>query len=339
MKTPPTIYLTHSREAFALYYGQRALARLQALGHVIRNDSDDEPDPDALAEAARDCDIIVAFRIPAIPAPVFDRLPRLAAVCRVAVDVRNIDVEAASRNGILVTRASPGFGASVAEWAIGAMISLGRGVHRYDASYHRGIVPAPSMGGELRGATLGVVGYGTIGQYLCRLALAFGMRVQVHDPYVTADDPGIEQAALDDLLAQSDYVVCLAPANAQTAGMMGRAAFAAMRRGAYFVNASRGELVDEAALLDALEDGTIAGCALDVGRARDQMPSPALAAHPRVIATPHIGGLTPNATEHQALDAAGQVADILAGRMPAGALNAHQAQRLGALRQRLAHAG
>jgi len=119
---------------------------------------------------------------------------------------------------------------------------------------------------------------------------------------------------------------------------MGRAAFAAMRRGAYFINASRGELVDEAALLDALDSGAIAGCALDVGRARDQMPSPALAAHPRVIATPHIGGLTPNATEHQAMDSAGQVADILAGRMPAGALNAAQARRLGTLRERLAHA-
>jgi len=338
MKNPPTIYLTHSREAFALYYGQRALARLQALGQVIRNDSDDELEPDALAHAARDCDIIVAFRIPAIPAHVLDRLPRLAAVCRVAVDVRNIDIETASRNGILVTRASPGFGASVAEWTIGAMISLGRGMHRYDASYHRGIVPTPSMGGELRGASLGVMGYGTIGQHLCRLALAFGMRVRVYDPYVAIDDAGIEQTTLDQALAQSDYVVCLAPANAQTEGMMGRAAFAAMRRGAYFINASRGELVDEAALLDALDSGAIAGCALDVGRARDQMPSPALAAHPRVIATPHIGGLTPNATEHQAMDSADQVADILAGRMPAGALNAAQARRLGTLRERLAHA-
>jgi D-3-phosphoglycerate dehydrogenase len=105
-----------------------------------------------------------------------------------------------------------------------------------------------------------------------------------------------------------------------------------MKRDSYFINASRGELVDEAALRDALDSGRIAGCALDVGRAPDQMPSPALAAHPKVVATPHIGGLTPPAAEHQALETVQQLAALLRGEVPAGVVNADRAHRLAAWR-------
>jgi D-3-phosphoglycerate dehydrogenase len=101
-----------------------------------------------------------------------------------------------------------------------------------------------------------------------------------------------------------------------------------MKRGALFLNPSRGNLVDEAALLAALEGGQIAGAAIDVGRAPDQMPSPALAAHPKVIATPHVGGLTPAAIEHQSLETVAQAAEILAGRAPQGTVNADAASRL-----------
>ena len=130
------------------------------------------------------------------------------------------------------------------------------------------------------------------------------------------------------LLAESDHVVCLAKATAETENLMDAGAFAAMKPTAHFINASRGNLVDEAALLEALETGRIAGCALDVGRAPDQMPSPALARHSRVIATPHIGGLTPPANEHPALETVGQVGEILAGRGPRGAETADKATRM-----------
>ena len=108
--------------------------------------------------------------------------------------------------------------------------------------------------------------------------------------------------------------------------MDGRA-LAKMKSSAYFINASRGNLVDEAALVAALDAGRLAGCALDVGRAPDQMPSPHLAAHPKVIATPHIGGLTPPAIEHQAMETVAQVAELIQGRAPRGAVNADQAFR------------
>ena len=115
---------------------------------------------------------------------------------------------------------------------------------------------------------------------------------------------------LQDLLARSDFVVCLALATAETENLMNAAAFARMKRGAYFLNPSRGNLVDEAALRAALDSGQVASAALDVGRAPDQMPTPELAAHPRVVATPHVGGLTPAATLHQAMDTLGEAFGI-----------------------------
>ena len=133
------------------------------------------------------------------------------------------------------------------------------------------------------------------------------------------------------MLAQSDFVVCLAVATAETENLMNEAAFARMKRGAFFLNPSRGNLVDEAALRAALDSGHLAGAALDVGRAPDQMPTPELAAHPRVVATPHIGGLTPAATLHQAMDTVRQVAALAVGRLPENAVNAEAAHRLARL--------
>jgi D-3-phosphoglycerate dehydrogenase len=184
------------------------------------------------------------------------------------------------------------------------------------------------LGRELRGSTLGIVGFGQIARYLADLALAFGMRVCVADPFVIIQNPAIRQVPMGELLVQSDFVVCLANATPQTENLFDEAAFAAMQPTAYFINAARGNLVDEAALLRALDAGRIAGCALDVGRAPDQMPSPALARHPRLRATPHIGGLTPPSIEHQSLETAAQVAAILHGQIPPGAVNAAHARRL-----------
>jgi D-3-phosphoglycerate dehydrogenase len=160
------------------------------------------------------------------------------------------------------------------------------------------------------------------------------MRVAVTDPAKSVDDPRLTQLGFDELVAASDFVVCLASANAQTENLFDARAFARMKPTAYFINASRGDLVDESALERALDDGLIAGCALDVGRAPDQMPTPALARHPKVVATPHVGGLTPEAAEHQALETVAQVAALIEGKIPNGAVNAAHATRLARLRDR-----
>lgn len=322
------VLLTHSPSALANYYGARALAALEAVATVRLNPSEAPWTAETLASAAQDCDIVVSDRRAEGGAELLARLPALVALCRCAVDIRNIDVAAASAHGILVTHASPGFMASVSEWIVGAMVDLARHISDSVLQYRAGALPTPVMGRELRGATLGIVGYGQIGRRLAEIGLALGMRVIVSDPQATAQNPALRQVTLAALLAEADHVVCLAAATEQTENLMNAAAFAAMKPSAFFINASRGNLVDEAALLHALDAGQIAGCALDVGRATDQMPSLALARHPRVIATPHIGGLTPQAIEHQSMETVAQVADIVQGRMPQGAVNADHATRL-----------
>jgi D-3-phosphoglycerate dehydrogenase len=324
----PKVLLTHGPAALAHYYGARALAALQAVADVRRKPDETPWTSDALVAAAAGCEFIVSDRSTEAPAALLARLPRLLALCRCAVDIRNIDVAAASAQGILVTQASAGFMSSVTEWVVGVMVDLGRGISDAVLAYRAGRTPPVAMGRELRGSTLGVVGYGQIGRTLAEVAQALGMRVLVADPKVTVAQAGLHQVALADLLAESDFVVCLAVANAQTENLFDAAAFAAMKRDAFFVNASRGNLVDEAALLKALDEDRIAGCALDVGRAPDQMPSPSLARHPRVIATPHIGGLTPPAIEHQAMETVCQVGELVQGRVPPGAVNADHATRL-----------
>jgi D-3-phosphoglycerate dehydrogenase / 2-oxoglutarate reductase len=321
------ILLTHSPATLANYYGDRALAGLQSLGEVVLNQTETPLEGNALIDAARDCDLIVSYRQSAAPAALFEQLPNLVAFLRCAIDIRNVDVAAASKAGVLVTQASAGFVTSVTELVIGFMIDLSRGVSRHATAFHSNVVPQAVMGQELRGSTIGVIGYGAIGRELVRVAHALGMHVLINDPYVKA----IEQTPMDALIAQSDYVVPLAVANAETENLMGEREFQMMKPGAFFINVSRGNLVDEAALTRALDSGRIAGAALDVGRAPDQMPSPALAARPDVIATPHTAGLTLPAIEHQSMETVAQAAEILKGRVPKGAVNGQAWTRRGLL--------
>jgi D-3-phosphoglycerate dehydrogenase len=317
----------------ANYYGARALAALKSHATVKLNETGRVLDAKVLAEAARGCEIIVSDRQTAGPAELFPLLPDLVAFLRVAIDIRNIDVAAASAHGVLVTHATAGFIASVAEMAVGMMIDCGRFITRSAIEYRAGQEAEPRMGRQLKGATLGIMGYGAIGEYLGQLGIALGMTVLVSDPFKTIAAPGLRQVELPDLLSQSDYVVCLVVANEKTENLMNAAAFARMKRSAFFVNLSRGNLVDEKALEAALDAKQIAGAALDVGRAQDQKPSPFLAKRDDVIATPHTAGLTPEAAEHQAFDTVNQVAELVAGRMPPGAANAQAAHRLARLKR------
>jgi len=197
-------------------------------------------------------------------------------------------------------------------------VDLSRNITRSAHLYHHGHVPPARMGRELKGSTLGIIGYGAIGREVARVAEALRMRVLINDPYVK----DVAQTPLDTLLRESDYVVPLAVATAETENLIGRDALAKMKPTAYLINVSRGNLVDEDALEDALDEGRIAGAAMDVGRAPDQMPSLHLAARDDVIATPHAAGLTLPAIEHQSLETVAQAAEIAKGRAPKGAVNA-----------------
>ncbi|QPF83238.1 hydroxyacid dehydrogenase [Bradyrhizobium genosp. L] len=316
------VLLAHTPQMRRDYYGERSLAGLRAVADVKLHEGESALDAAALVQAAGDVDIIVADRMTPAAGEIFPLLARLRAVVRCAVDIRNIDVAAASSAGVLVTQASAGFVQSVAELGLGFMVDLSRGVSRATADYHGGRMPDVVMGRQLAGSTIGIIGYGAIGRYLAGIAKVLGMQVLVADPFATIDDAAIRHLPLDDLLARADYVVCLAIANEQTENLIGQAALARMQKHAFFINLSRGNLVDEAALAAALRDNRIAGAAMDVGRAPDQMPSPELAQLPNVIATPHVGGLTPQAIEHQSAETVRQVAKIVAGEIPVGAVNA-----------------
>jgi len=305
-----------------LYYGDRALEGLRKVGEVLLHQKSAPLEGDALIEAAGDCDLIVSYRQSPGPAKLFESLPKLKAFLRCAIDIRNVDVAAASKAGVLVTQASAGFVTSVSELVFGFMIDLARGVIPATHLYHHNRVPPAKTGRELKGSTIGVIGYGQIGKEVVRLAKAFGMRVLIHDPYVK-----VEQVSLDQLLSQSDFVVPLAVASEETENLIDETTIKTMKRGAFLINVSRGNLVDEQAVEAALKSGHLAGCAMDVGRAPDQMPMLPLAARPDVIATPHIAGLTVPAIEHQSMETVAQAAEIVKGRAPKGAVNAEHWKR------------
>jgi D-3-phosphoglycerate dehydrogenase len=328
MKTRPRILLTHTPDMRRNYYGVRALAGLRAVGEVALHEGPEPLPTPALTAAAQGCQVIVADRATPCEAALFAGLPGLVAVCRVAVDIRNIDVEAASTHGVLVTQASRSWVPAVSELAIGLMIDAARGISRADAAYKTGRMPEVGTGRQLAGATAGIIGYGPLGWRVAELALAFGMTVLVCDPYVTVEHDRIEQVELDELLKRSDFVLPLAVATEETENLIGAAQLRLMRPDALLINLSRGNLIDEAALAAALDGKRIAGAALDVGRAPDQMPSPHLARRPDVVATPHMAGLTRPAIEGQALETVAQVAEIVQGRAPKGAANADRASRL-----------
>jgi D-3-phosphoglycerate dehydrogenase len=322
------ILLTHTNATRGLYYGPRAVAALQSLGPVRLN-RDGPLVGDKLIRAAAGCRVIVADRAVTAPASLFDALPDLVAFVRNAVDIRTVDVDAASKAGVLVTQTSPGFVPAVSELVIGVIVDLCRGISTSVCHYRAGRQPPVRMGRQIAGSTVGVIGYGGIGQRVVRLLQAMEANVLVHDPY--ADLAGLRGVELRALLSSADIVVCLATASPETAGLMDQSAFATMQPGALFVNASRGELVDEEALVDALERGHLAGAAVDVGMAADQMPSFDLASRPDVVATPHIGGLTEAAAEHQAMETVRQTEAILRGEAPPGSVNRSMATRLGAM--------
>ena len=324
------ILLTHTPQARAQYYGPRALAALQALAEVRLHEGADALDAAGLVRAAQGVDLIIADRLTEGRGEIFPALPRLKAMLRVAVDIRNIDVEAASACGVLVTRAKPGFMAAVSELALGFLVDCARGVSRAAADYHAGRMPEVRMGRQLTGATAGILGYGAIARHLAPILSALGMTVLVHDPYAAVDDARLQQVGREELLRRSDFVICLAVATEETENLFDAAACALRRPAAFFITLARGNQVDEAARAAALREGRRAGAAMDVGRAADQMPSPALAALPNVIATPHIGGLVPQAIESQAFDTVRQVEAILAGSVPEGAVNADRWTRRGA---------
>jgi D-3-phosphoglycerate dehydrogenase len=322
------VFLTHHPEDLEAYYG-RALPELQRDAVVVTNPLGRDLTTDELIEHAAACEVIIAHRSTPGEEALFQHSPDLLAFLRTAVDISTIDVVAASTHGVLVGHADKSFVASTAELALALMLDLCRNVTESTIDYRRGVEPPQRAGSQLRGRTVGLIGYGSIARYLAHALRSLGVDVLVTDPYVDdAARDGFEQAALDELLRRSDIVVPLAVSTPETRHIIDADALARMRPGAMLVNVSRGELVDEGAVADSIDAGHLGGLAMDVGSAPDQRPSADLAARPGVVATPHLGGLTPENADAQAMSSVEQVRAMIGGHLPPRSVNPDDADRL-----------
>jgi D-3-phosphoglycerate dehydrogenase len=269
-------------------------------------------------------DAIVIRSATKLTAELIARADRLKVIGRAGVGVDNVDVEAATRRGIVVANAPESTVVSAAEHTIGLLVALARNIPQAHAALKEGRWERSSYGGiELAGKTLGVLGFGRIGQQVGSRAVGLGMRVVAFDPFVAADryrELGAERVETPEkLYSEADFVTLHLPLTDETRGSVGAEAFAAMRDGVRVINAARGELVDEAALVEAVQSGKVAGAALDVFSSEPY--SGPLLELPQVVVTPHLAASTDEAQDRAGLIVAEQVVAALEGKLVPNAVN------------------
>ena len=299
-----------------------ALELLQADGWIV--DARTGRPPDVLARDLADADGLLVRSATKVDAHLLAAAPRLRIVARAGTGVDNVDVEAASARGILVVNAAGANSISVAEHAWALMLALARAIPSADRAMKEGRWEKKKfLGTELRGKTLGVAGFGRIGQEVAQRARAFGMHVLAHDPFISADLAGrfgVELVSIDDLCASADYLTLHLPATSETQHLFNDERFARCKPGLRLINTARGELVDEQALRRAIENGIVAGAGLDVFE--NEPPTDwALAQLPQVIATPHIAASTEEAQELVGLETAVTVRNFLRDGIVRNAVN------------------
>lgn len=243
--------------------------------------------------------------------------PRLKVIGRAGVGLDNIDLAAARSLGVRVVNAPQSTSTAVAEHAVALMLSLSRQIPNATAQMRAGKWPKKELvGSELCGSTLGIIGLGRIGIEVARRATAFGMTVLSYDPYLSEEQQarcGAEGCTLTALLERSDFITLHLPLTAETENIIDRSALEKVKPGARIINTARGGLIDEAALLKALRDRSIAGAGLDVF-AEEPTNNQELIDHPGVISTPHIAGQTVEAQRRVAIDIAEEVLAALRGK-------------------------
>ena len=256
---------------------------------------------------------------------VLEKAPKLRVIGRAGVGVDNVDLDAATAAGVLVMNTPGGNAISVAEHTLALMLAMARHIPGANASTRAGKWEKKKfLGNELRGKTLGIIGLGSIGREVVKRARAFEMRIVAHDPYVTAkiaQDLGVELVGLPALYAASDYITLHVAATPETQGMLSREAFAQMKNGVRIVNCARGELIDEAALQEAIASGKVADASLDVFAKEPVTADNPLFATGAVLATPHIGGSTEEAQEIVGVRIAEQVVEYLKNGVAINAVN------------------
>jgi D-3-phosphoglycerate dehydrogenase / 2-oxoglutarate reductase len=287
---------------------------LRASSHV---DDRNNLSADDLLKVIPDYDALIVRGRTKVTASVLEAGSRLKVIGRAGVGVDNIDLEAAKKNGITVVNAPMSTTLAVAELTFALLLALAREIPRGDAGIKQGKWLKKELEGiELNGKTLGIIGFGRIGVEVGKRASAFGMNVIAYDPLISEDDikqRGAEPVSIQDLYAWSDFISLHLPLNVQTRDLIGPLAFSEMKDGVRLVSAARGGIIDEAALVAALNSGKVAGAALDVFEQEPPGLTEAVS-HPRVIATPHIGAQTVEAQSRASDDIAAEVLSALQGK-------------------------
>jgi D-3-phosphoglycerate dehydrogenase len=281
--------------------------------------------PDELAQRIGDFDGILIRSATQLDASLLDQAGRLKAVGRAGVGVDNVDVAAATKRGIVVANAPQSNVITAAEHTMALLLALARNVPQAHASLTSGNWERARFSGvELQEKTLGILGFGRIGQLVAHRALAFGMRVIAYDPYVAADrygELGVERAETSDALyAAADFITLHLPKTPETEGWLDAAALAKCKDGVRVLNVARGPLIVDEDLKAALDSGKVAGAALDVFRSEPVTEHP-LFGYPNVIVTPHLGASTAEATDRAGFQAAEQVVAALTGGVVTSAVN------------------
>ena len=298
---------------------ERGFALLRETGWEVVS-----PATGSLAAEIANADGLIVRSATKVTPELIEAAPKLRVVGRAGVGVDNIDVEAATHHGILVMNTPGGNAVSVAEHTFALMLAMARSVPQSNAAIHAGRwEKSGASGTELRGKTLGLVGLGRVGTEVARRARALEMTILAHDPYVTpaaARELEVELVTLDELLKRSDVISLHTSLSPATEKMFNAAAFAKMKCGARLINCARGELIDEAALADALKSGQLSGAAVDTFAQEPPKNSP-LIGLVNLIATPHIAGSTAEAQEEVGTAVAQQVRDYLADGVIRNAVN------------------
>ena len=281
--------------------------------------------PKEYSKHLADAEALVVRSAVQVTPDVLKQAPQLRVIGRAGVGVDNVDLPAATAAGVLVMNTPGGNAVSVAEHTFALMLSMARHITSANTSTRSGKWEKKKfLGSELRGKTIGIVGLGSVGREVVKRARAFEMRILVHDPYVTsqiAKDMGIDLVALPRLYAEADYITLHVSLTPETDRLLSEDAFSQMKKGVRIVNCARGELIDDGALLAAIESGKVAGAALDVFEAEPPPAGFAPFTADSVIATPHIGGSTEEAQEIVGVRIAEQMVEYLNNGIAINAVN------------------
>ena len=280
--------------------------------------------PEELKAIIKDYDALVVRSSTKVTKDIIDAATKLKVIGRAGVGLDNVDAEAASKRGIIVMNTPAGNTISTCEHTWSLMLSLSRNVPNANASLKEGKWDRNKyMGVELYGKTLGIIGLGRIGTEVAKRAQAFGMKVIAYDPYLTvekANELGVELVEVKDIIKEADYITVHTPLTNDTKHMISDKEFEQMKPGVRIVNCARGGIIDEAALIRALDSGKVAGAALDVYE--NEPPKDfTIFKHDKLVATPHLGASTEEAQVNVAVEVSKQVADALLGRGCRNAVN------------------